>query len=153
MDCPGRPVVKAPCFQCRGHRFNPCLGNWDLTCCTAWPKNFFKRWKFFKKVGLVLGWDIWIVMPLECDWISTTLSCFLFLPTISSLMPGTHWALKYYVLKNEWIRWIWVQHLLEEVKKSQHTSHERMWRIWNLDFGFYKWTVWNKSPYFSVVST
>ena len=23
----GGPVVKTPCFQCRGHRFNPWLGN------------------------------------------------------------------------------------------------------------------------------
>ena len=26
-DFPGGPVVKTPCFQCRGHEFNPSLGN------------------------------------------------------------------------------------------------------------------------------
>ena len=28
-DVPGGPVVKIPCFQCRGHRFNPLMGNED----------------------------------------------------------------------------------------------------------------------------
>ena len=37
-DFPGVPVVKTPRFQCRGHRFDPCLGNWDPTCHVAWPK-------------------------------------------------------------------------------------------------------------------
>ena len=26
-DFPGGPVVRAVCFQCRGHRFDPWLGN------------------------------------------------------------------------------------------------------------------------------
>ena len=26
-DFSGGPVVKTPCFQCRGHGFNPWLGN------------------------------------------------------------------------------------------------------------------------------
>ena len=26
-DFPGAPVVKTPCFHCRGHRFNPWSGN------------------------------------------------------------------------------------------------------------------------------
>ena len=26
-DFPGGPVVKTPSFQCRGHRFDPRLGN------------------------------------------------------------------------------------------------------------------------------
>ena len=26
-DFPGGPVVKTPCFQCRGCRFSPCSGN------------------------------------------------------------------------------------------------------------------------------
>ena len=26
-DFPGSPVVRTLCFHCRGHRFNPCLGN------------------------------------------------------------------------------------------------------------------------------
>ena len=30
-DFPGCPVVKTPSFHCRGHGFNPCLGNWDPT--------------------------------------------------------------------------------------------------------------------------
>ena len=28
-DIPGGPVVKTPCSQCRGHGFNPWLGNED----------------------------------------------------------------------------------------------------------------------------
>ena len=30
-DFPGGPVVKIPCFHCRGHRFNPLMGNEDPT--------------------------------------------------------------------------------------------------------------------------
>ena len=26
-DFPGGPLVKTPCFHCRGHGFNPWLGN------------------------------------------------------------------------------------------------------------------------------
>ena len=26
-DFPDGPVVKTPCFQCRGRRFDPCSGN------------------------------------------------------------------------------------------------------------------------------
>ena len=31
MDFPGGPLVSTPCFQHRGHGFNP-------TCCEAWPE-------------------------------------------------------------------------------------------------------------------
>ena len=31
-------MVKTLHSQCRGYRFNPWSGNWDPTCCTAWPK-------------------------------------------------------------------------------------------------------------------
>ena len=34
------PVVKTPCFQCRGHRFDPWLGNQDSSC---------HRWGLTKK--------------------------------------------------------------------------------------------------------
>ena len=34
-DFPGSSVVKTPHFQCRGHRFNPWLGNKDLICHAA----------------------------------------------------------------------------------------------------------------------
>ena len=37
-DFPGSPVVKTPGFQCRGHKFNPCLGNENPTCCIVQPK-------------------------------------------------------------------------------------------------------------------
>ena len=40
---PGGPVVKTPCFHCRGHRFNPWWGNQDLTCCKAWQKQTNKQ--------------------------------------------------------------------------------------------------------------
>ena len=35
---PGGPVVKTLHFQCRGHEFDPWLGNWDPTCRAAQPK-------------------------------------------------------------------------------------------------------------------
>ena len=38
-DLPGGPVVKTLCFQCRGHRFDPCSENEDPTCQMTWPKN------------------------------------------------------------------------------------------------------------------
>ena len=34
-DFPGAPGVKALCFHCRGHGFNPWLGNSDSAGCTA----------------------------------------------------------------------------------------------------------------------
>jgi len=37
-DFLGRLVVRAPCFHCRRHGFNPWLGNWDLVGC-AQSKN------------------------------------------------------------------------------------------------------------------
>ena len=37
-DFPSSPVVKTPGFQCRGHKFNPCLGNENPTCCIVQPK-------------------------------------------------------------------------------------------------------------------
>ena len=35
---PGGPVVRTPSFQCRGLKFDPCLGNWDPACFAARPK-------------------------------------------------------------------------------------------------------------------
>ena len=34
-DSPGGPVVKTPCFHCRGHGFDPWLGNKYCICCLA----------------------------------------------------------------------------------------------------------------------
>ena len=42
-DFPSDPVVKAPCPHCRGHRFEPWLGNQDLVCHAVWPKKLFKK--------------------------------------------------------------------------------------------------------------
>ena len=36
-ELPGRPLVKIPSAQCRGHEFDPWLGNKDPTCCLAQP--------------------------------------------------------------------------------------------------------------------
>ena len=44
-DFPGGPVVKTPCFHCRGLRFNPWPGNQDVACHKVWPK---KKKKFFQ---------------------------------------------------------------------------------------------------------
>ena len=38
VDWSGGPVVKSPCFQCRGHRFHPWLGNYDPACHMVQPK-------------------------------------------------------------------------------------------------------------------
>ena len=35
---PAGPVVKIPCFHCKGHRFEPWMGNRDPTCPLALPK-------------------------------------------------------------------------------------------------------------------
>ena len=37
-DFPGGPVVRTPCFHCRGHGFHPWSGSEDPTCQLAWPK-------------------------------------------------------------------------------------------------------------------
>lgn len=36
-ELPGRPLVKTPSAQCRGHKFDPWLGNKDPSCCLAQP--------------------------------------------------------------------------------------------------------------------
>ena len=38
-DFSGIPVIMTPCFQCRGHEFNPWSWNQGPTCHNAWPKN------------------------------------------------------------------------------------------------------------------
>ena len=38
-------MVRTLRVHCRGHGFDPWLGNEDLTCCKEWPKNRGK--KFF----------------------------------------------------------------------------------------------------------
>ena len=40
-NLPGGPVVNLLCFHCRGHGFNPWLGNQDCTCLTMQPKKYF----------------------------------------------------------------------------------------------------------------
>ena len=35
---PGGPVVRIPCFQCRGHRFDPWLWGTKIPHGVAWPK-------------------------------------------------------------------------------------------------------------------
>ena len=37
-NVPGSPVVRTPCFHCRGLRFDLWLGNEDLACCVVQPK-------------------------------------------------------------------------------------------------------------------
>ena len=46
----GSPVVKTPCFQCRGHRFSPGSGDGDPACHVVKPKNK-------KKVRSSYGYD------------------------------------------------------------------------------------------------
>ena len=42
-DILGGPVVKTPCYHCKGHKFDPLLGNQD----PAWKKKIIKkeRWE------------------------------------------------------------------------------------------------------------
>ena len=42
-DFLGGPVVKNSSFHCRGHRFNPWSGNYDLACYAGQPKKKKKR--------------------------------------------------------------------------------------------------------------
>ena len=69
-DFPGCLVVTTPCFQCTGHRFNPCLGNKDPVCCAAWLKTHThtqnqERWKSDKcSVEDLKNTDV-----MESDWI------------------------------------------------------------------------------------
>ena len=42
-DFPCGPVVRTPCFQCRGCGFDPWSGNKDPTCRAAWPKKKKKK--------------------------------------------------------------------------------------------------------------
>ena len=44
MDFLGSPVVKTPCFQCRGQGFNPWSGNYDPTYRAVWPKKKKSFW-------------------------------------------------------------------------------------------------------------
>ena len=37
VDFPDGPVAKTPHFYCRGHGFNPWLGNQDPACHMVWP--------------------------------------------------------------------------------------------------------------------
>ena len=52
-DFPGGPVVNPRYFHCRGHGFDPWLGNYDPACSRAWPKIKEKKKKERKKVELV----------------------------------------------------------------------------------------------------
>ena len=54
-DFPGSPVVKTPCSQCRGHGFDPCLGNWDPTYSAAFAPT--KKRMNELHVNLILSLD------------------------------------------------------------------------------------------------
>ena len=43
MDFPGGPVVRTLHFQCRGHIFNPWLGDLPISCCVAKKKKKKKK--------------------------------------------------------------------------------------------------------------
>ena len=47
LNFPEGLVVKTPCCQCRGCKFNSWSGNYDPTCHAVWPKN--KKWKKKKR--------------------------------------------------------------------------------------------------------
>lgn len=40
-DFPGGSLVETQRSQCRECMFDPCSGNWDPTCCAAWPKYIY----------------------------------------------------------------------------------------------------------------
>ena len=43
-EFPGGPVVRTPCFHCRGPGFDPWSGNEDPTSCAAGQKKKKKEW-------------------------------------------------------------------------------------------------------------
>ena len=107
-----------------------------LHCLAKKVKKKKEKKEIFKKssIGFRLRY-------LDCHtsgvWLNLYLFVFLFFVFTHHSVSNAKYALCLKILRvKKWVRWIWVQHLLEEVKKSQHTSHERMWRIWNFDFGF-----------------
>ena len=55
-DFPGSPVVKTPCFYCRGCGFNPCQGNKILHTVQHGQKEK-KEWLCFLYSKVVLGQD------------------------------------------------------------------------------------------------
>ena len=142
MDCPGRPVVKTSYFQCREHRFNPCLGNWDLTCCTAWPKKLKTERKKERKKEKILKSSIGFrPRYLDCHtsavWLNLYQTLMIFVFT-HHFISNARYTLCLKTLRVK--KWVSKMDLsptfAREVKKSQHTSHEKMWRIWKFDFGF-----------------
>ena len=48
-------MVRTLGFYCRGHEFNPRLGNKDPTCLSVWPKYNKKLFLKNMPVGLVCG--------------------------------------------------------------------------------------------------
>ena len=94
-DFPGSPAVETPGFWCRGHRFDPWLGNWDLICPVAQPKiktktnkqkfaehlatwckelTHWKRpwcWERSKagREGDDRGWDGWMTSLTQWTWV------------------------------------------------------------------------------------
>ena len=45
MDFLGDPMVKTPCLQCRGCKFDSWSGNWDPLCCGAKKRKKKKKKK------------------------------------------------------------------------------------------------------------
>ena len=84
LNFPEGLVVKTPCCQCRGCRFNFWSGNYDPTCCAVWPKN--KKWKkkkisffglLFSTLFVTFGsfkvlWPcphLWLLWRFSCIWV------------------------------------------------------------------------------------
>ena len=51
-DIPGGPVVRTPCFHCRGHRFDSWSGYQDSACCTVRPIYIY-----------IYTWSLWKQLP------------------------------------------------------------------------------------------
>ena len=80
---PGGPVVKTPCFHCRGHGFNPWSGKKDPASRMLWPKRKSSRKQerkntlptsFFKKNSL----GILLLLPLPLTLRISSPPCLLF---------------------------------------------------------------------------
>ena len=57
-EFPGGPEVRTPCFQCRGHGFDPWYGISDPANREGWPKK--------KKKLVVLFFDVLILDTIYC---------------------------------------------------------------------------------------
>ena len=82
-DFPAWPVVKT-ISHCRGHEFNPWLGNYDPACCEVWPK-VNKQNKRRLQNGIMCSAS---VTCISLHWCSVTQSCPTLCDPMDCCTPG-----------------------------------------------------------------